>query len=137
MLRYVWKRLLLLIPVVIGVSFFIFVAVNAANGDFVDTLNTEDMSAEEIAALRAKYGLDQPLLVRYGLYMWNLLHGDLGTSYTTGLPVFELFMSKIGNTLYARRKETIERVFVDAKEKHGMRYTHHRGLVRGYKLGEA
>lgn len=100
MLRYVWKRLLLLIPVIIGVSFFIFVALNAASGDYVDTLNTENMTAEEIADLRAYYGLDKPLLVRYGLYMWNLLHGDLGESYSTGLPVFEMFMSKIGNTLY-------------------------------------
>lgn len=100
MLRYVWKRLLLMIPVVIGVSFFIFVAVNSANGDYVDSLNTDEMSAEEVAALRAHYGLDKPLLVRYGLYMWDLLHGDLGDSYSTGMPVFEMFMSKIGNTLY-------------------------------------
>ena len=100
MLRYIWKRLLLLIPVVIGVSFFIFVAVNAANGDYVDSLNTDDMTKEEVADLRAHYGLDKPLLVRYSLYMWDLLHGDLGTSYSTGLPVFEMFMSKIGNTLY-------------------------------------
>ena len=100
MLRYVIKRLLLMIPVVLGVSFFIFVAVNAANGDYVDSLNTDDMTKEEVANLRAKYDLDKPLLVRYGKYMWNLLHGDLGTSYATGLPVFEMFMSKIGNTLY-------------------------------------
>ena len=100
MLRYVIKRLLLMIPVVIGVSFFIFVAVNAANGDYVDSLNTDDMTADEVAALRAKYDLDKPLMVRYGKYMWNLLHGDLGNSYATGMPVFEMFMSKIGNTLY-------------------------------------
>ena len=91
---------MLLIPVLIGVSFFIFVAINAANGDYVDSLNTEDMTPQEIADLRAHYGLDKPLIVRYGLYMWNLLHGDLGTSYATGQPVFEMFMSKIGNTLY-------------------------------------
>jgi len=90
----------LLIPVLIGVSFFIFVAINAANGDYVDSLNTEEMTPAEIAELRAYYGLDKPLIVRYGLYMWNLLHGDLGTSYASGQPVFEMFMSKIGNTLY-------------------------------------
>ena len=100
MLRYVFKRLLLMIPVIIGVSFFIFVAVNAANGDYVDSLNTDDMTKEDIANLRAHYGLDKPLLVRYGLYMWNLLHGDLGTSYASGLPVFEMFMGKIGYTMY-------------------------------------
>ena len=100
MLRYVIKRLVLMIPVIIGVSFFIFVAVNAASGDYVDSLNTDDMTKEEVAALRAKYDLDKPLLVRYGRYMWNLLHGDLGNSYATGMPVFEMFMSKIGNTLY-------------------------------------
>jgi peptide/nickel transport system permease protein len=58
------------------------------------------MTKEEVAALRAKYDLDKPLMVRYGKYMWNLLHGDLGNSYATGLPVFEMFMDKIGNTLY-------------------------------------
>ena len=100
MLQYIWKRLLLLIPVVLGVSLFIFLAVNAASGDFVDSLNTDDMTKEEIIAIRAHYGLDKPLLVRYGLYMLDLLHGNLGKSYSTGLPVFEMFMSKIGNTLY-------------------------------------
>ncbi|NLN93705.1 MAG: ABC transporter permease [Candidatus Hydrogenedens sp.] len=100
MLQYIWKRLLLLIPVVLGVSLFIFLAVNAASGDYVDSLNTDDMTKEEIIAIRAHYGLDKPLLVRYGHYMLDLLHGNLGKSYSTGLPVFEMFMSKIGNTLY-------------------------------------
>lgn len=98
MLRYTIKRLLLLIPTIIGISLFIFVAMNAASGDYVDTINTDDMSQEQIMELRAKYGLDKPVLQRYVDYMWNFLHGDLGKSYTSGESVFVSFKQKIGNT---------------------------------------
>ena len=98
MLKYTFKRILLLIPTIIGISLFIFLAMNAASGDFVDTMIHEDMTDEEVLALRARYGLDKPVLERYVNYMWNLLKGDLGTSYTSNMPVMKLFSQKIGNT---------------------------------------
>lgn len=98
--RYILKRILLMIPVIIGISFIIFVAMNLAKGDYVDTLDTGDMTVEELEALRAKYGLDKPILIQYANYMWKLLHGDLGESYASGRSVFQSFFEKLPNTMY-------------------------------------
>ena len=98
--RYVLKRILLMIPVIIGVSFIIFFAMHMAQGDYVDTLNTEEMTAEEVEALRERYGLNKSLLEQYLDYMWDLIHGDLGTSFTTGDSVAKIFFEKLPNTIY-------------------------------------
>ncbi len=98
MLKYTLKRLLLLIPTIIGISLFIFLAMEAASGNFISTLNLEEMTEEQVAELTAKYGLDKPVMERYVEYMWNLLHGDLGTSFTSRTPVMTMFLQKIGNT---------------------------------------
>ena len=100
MLKYALKRILLLIPVLLGVTFIIYAAMNLSGTDYVDSLITEEMTQEEIDALRAHYGLDKPLLERYFTYVWKMLHGDLGKSYTNGMDVWEFFKSRIGATLY-------------------------------------
>ena len=100
MLKYTLKRILLLIPTIIGISLFIFLAMEAASGDFVSTLITEEMTDEEVHALRASYGLDKPVLERYVDYMWNLLHGDLGTSYITKKPVWDMYISRLPKTFW-------------------------------------
>ena len=64
MLKYSIKRLLLLIPVLLGVTFIIYAAMNLSGTDYVDSLITEDMTEEQVAALRAHYGLDKPRLER-------------------------------------------------------------------------
>ena len=97
--RYVIKRLLLLIPVIIGVSLFIFVAMELAAGDVTDVLGGDDMTAEQLHALRERLGLNDPLLVRYAKYLWGLLHGDLGNSYITGKPVMEIYIEKLPATM--------------------------------------
>jgi len=98
--QYILKRILLLIPVIIGVSIIIFFSMNLAQGDFVDTLVVENITEEELQALRAKYNLDKPIFQQYLIYMWDFLHGDLGTSWTSGLPVMQVYIEKIPNTLY-------------------------------------
>ena len=98
--RYIIKRILLMIPVIIGVSFIIFIAMNLAQGDYVDTLDTGDMTHEQIEALREKYGLNKPILQQYVEYMWKFVHGDLGTSFSSGRSVFQSFMEKLPNTMY-------------------------------------
>ncbi len=112
MLKYSIKRLLLLIPVLIGVSFFIFASMNMAKGDFVDTLITEDMTDDDIKALREYYGLDKGLMVRYGRYIWNLLHGDMGDSYSLKEPVFKTFKERIGATSYLAIASTIVTIVI-------------------------
>ena len=89
-----------MIPVIIGVSLVIFFAMNMAQGDYVDTLDTGDMTQEEVEALREKYGLNKPILQQYMEYMWKLLHGDLGTSFSSDRSVFGAFMEKLPSTMY-------------------------------------
>ena len=98
MYRYILKRLLLLIPVIIGASFIIFFIINIAPGD-VSTIKGGDASEEALEALREEYGLNDPLLVQYGRYMLNLLHGDLGQSYYTNNSVLSDFFARFPNTL--------------------------------------
>jgi peptide/nickel transport system permease protein len=97
--RYVIKRLLLLIPVIIGVSLFIFVALDLAEGDVTDILGGDELSEEQLHELRERLGLNEPLLVRYAKYMWGLLHGDLGISYITKQPVMDIYLQKLPATM--------------------------------------
>ncbi len=99
MLRYSAIRILLLIPILICVTFIIYFLVDIAPGTVVDTMINEDMTPEDIAALYAKYDLDKPMIVRYGKYMWGLLHADLGASQISGLSVWTQFSSRWPNTI--------------------------------------
>lgn len=99
MYRYIIKRLLMLIPVVIGVSFLVYMVINMAPGDIINQIAPEDATIEELAELRAEYGFDKPAIVRYFIYMKGMLHGDLGTSYITGESVFKSYMHRLPNTL--------------------------------------
>ena len=99
LIRYVIKRLLLVIPVVICVSFIVYVLVDMAPGDVVDTMVTERMTAEEIVELRARYDLDKPMIYRYGKYMLKLVQGDLGVSLINGSSVWDTYMYRLPNTL--------------------------------------
>ena len=99
MWRYVAKRILLLIPVIIGVSFIIFLAMNWQKGDYVDTLGGE-WTKEQLEQIREDMGLNRPIIEQYLDYMWGLLHGDLGTSYSTGESVAKIFFERLPNTMY-------------------------------------
>lgn len=99
MYKYILKRLLLLIPVLIAVSFIVFYIVNLAPGDAVDVLLSSNASEADKAALREEMGLNDPIVVQYGRYMIGLLHGDLGTSYSTKKPVFQTYMKRLPETL--------------------------------------
>jgi len=80
LLGYVIRRLLWAIPVLIAVSFIVFVILRAAPGDPVDSLLGQRYDEETAARLRAKYGYDQPIVQQYTTYMSNLVKGDLGVS---------------------------------------------------------
>jgi ABC-type dipeptide/oligopeptide/nickel transport system permease component len=80
--RYVLRRLLYTIPVLIGASFFIFAMVFALPGDPIRALAGDRPFPPAVAAaLREEYNLDDPLLVQYGKYIWGLLQGDFGTAF--------------------------------------------------------
>ena len=99
MIRYILNRILLLIPVILVVSFIVFGLMELAPGSIVDVFGMEDLSAEQRAELIARYNLDKSMFYRYGLYMLNLLQGDLGVSDITGASVWGMFIDRLPNTL--------------------------------------
>ena len=99
MFRFVFKRILLIIPIIICVSFIVFALVDLAPGNIVDSMINENMTNEDIDALMRMYDLDKPMIYRYGKYMRNLLQGDLGVSLTSNLSIWDTFMDKLPNTL--------------------------------------
>jgi len=101
MLLFILKRILLLIPVIIAVSFVVFALLEAAPGDIVDVIiaRAGELTPEDIEQLRAEHHTDRTMFFRYGVYMSNLLRGDLGVSYITGLNVWNQFMQRLPNTL--------------------------------------
>jgi len=68
-------------------------------GTIIDTMITESMTAEDIAELERRYNLDKPMIYRYGLYMLNLVRGDLGVSDFTQISVWNTYISRLPNTL--------------------------------------
>lgn len=83
-LKYAGKRLLMLIPVIICVTFVLFLILSAAPGDLARSLLGDDATPEQIAEKKAEMGLDQPLLVRYVRYMGGVLRLDFGESWING-----------------------------------------------------
>ncbi|MDL2248097.1 ABC transporter permease [Tyzzerella sp. OttesenSCG-928-J15] len=98
--RYIIKRLLLMIPVMIGVSFLVFFILDLAPGDVVDIIAPDDATIEDKERMREDMGLNRNVIIRYADYMGDLVRGDLGTSYITGRDVFKTFMEKVPNTLF-------------------------------------
>ncbi|MHA1409864.1 MAG: ABC transporter permease [Candidatus Odinarchaeia archaeon] len=83
MTAYIIRRLLLLIPVTLGVLIITFVLIHSIPGDPIAYLGGEGkLPPEQVEVLIKVYGLDQPLWYQFGLYIWNLLHGYMGTSIT-------------------------------------------------------
>ena len=105
MTRYILQRLALLPLLMVIYSFVIFVIIQAPPGDFltayVATLASSgsSISADQIAALRHQYGLDQPFVVQYLLWMQNLFHGDFGLSLEYQRPNADLIGEQIGLTI--------------------------------------
>jgi peptide/nickel transport system permease protein len=105
MTRYILQRLALLPLLMVIYSFVIFVIIQAPPGDFltayVATLASSgsSLSAEQIAAMRHQYGLDQPMIVQYFLWVQHLLQGDFGLSLEYQRPNAELISEMLGLTL--------------------------------------
>ena len=99
LLKYIIKRLLLLIPVVFGITFIIFVVLNLAPGDPAAMILGQDATAEALAAKRAEMGLDQPIVIQYIRYIAGVLRGDFGTSWLSGYEVLPEFLHRIPYTI--------------------------------------
>jgi peptide/nickel transport system permease protein len=99
MLRYIGKRLLLLIPVLIGITIIVQILIDITPGDPAKLMLGAQATPEGIEALREDLGLNDPLPVRYGRYVWNVLHGDFGVSFNSKRPVVEEIMLRLPYTL--------------------------------------
>ena len=99
MAKYIGKRLLMMIPVIIGVVFIIYSIMELTPGDPVMMILGEGAPIEAQEALREQMGLNAPFLVRFVKYVIGALHGDLGTSYTSNLPVFNEIVTRLPYTL--------------------------------------
>lgn len=98
MSKYILKRMLMLVPVLIGVTFMVFFILSFSPGDTATMIAGEGADEETIKAIEQEYGLDQPVIVQYGKYMWKLMHGDMGNSYQTKRPVAGTIIETFPNT---------------------------------------
>ncbi len=101
MKKYVLRRFLQLIPVLIGITFLSFAMMRAAGSDAITELYGDKgaVSQEIIDAKRAELGLDKPFLVQYLAWVGGMMRGDMGVSYISGKDVFQTFISKLPATL--------------------------------------
>jgi len=98
--KYALKRILLLIPVFLGVSAVVFLLLKLVPGDPVAVLlPPSSRTPDQIASLRARLGLDQPIYIQYAKWLWNALQGDLGTSYANQRPVTTIMAGAIWPTI--------------------------------------
>ena len=101
MKKYILKRFLQLIPVLLGITFLSFAMMRVAGSDAITELYGDKgaVAQEVIDAKRAELGLDQPFLTQYFAWLGGLLTGDMGVSYVSGRNVFDTFVSKLPATL--------------------------------------
>ena len=99
MLRLIVQRLLLLIPLLLGLSILLFGWVRALPGGPVQAMLGERYTPEAAAEIEAQMGLDQPLPVQYGKYLLQLVQGDFGVSLQSGRPVLEEFLNRFPATI--------------------------------------
>lgn len=99
MLRYFLNRLLVAIPTLFLISVFVFMLQKLLPGDPILVMAGESRDAETIAYLREKYRMNDPVIWQYVYWLKDVLHGDLGTSLRTGLPVTELIAQKLPVTI--------------------------------------
>ena len=103
MIKYAVQRLLQAIPVLFGISLISFGLIRVTPGDPAEIMLRSDgiqPSPEAVAAIRAQLGLDEPLFMQYGRWLWRVLHLDMGISFSSGHSVAEELLSRFPATLY-------------------------------------
>jgi peptide/nickel transport system permease protein len=99
MREYLIKRLFLMIPTLIGITLVVYAVLLLLPGDPVDVLLAEAYGARMARRLRAEWGLDDPVLVQYGRWLWRIVRGDWGRSMFSRRPVFDEILKKLPLTL--------------------------------------
>jgi peptide/nickel transport system permease protein len=96
--RYIARRILLTVPVLLGVATLVFALIHLVPGDPAEAMLGESASAADLDQLRTRLGLDAPLLVQYRDFLVGLAQGDLGTSFRYGTPVAAEIQQRLGPT---------------------------------------
>ena len=99
MLAYIIRRILATVPVMAVVALFVFSLLHLSPGDPAVIIAGDTATLDDIARIRQKLGLDQPLYVQFVTWVWGLLHGDLGISIFTNLPVSKLIAQRVEPTI--------------------------------------
>ncbi|MCF1742214.1 ABC transporter permease [Paradevosia shaoguanensis] len=103
MLSYILRRVLLLIPMALVISFLVYLGLDLTPGDPVSYMIPPDMygsmDPERLQALRESLGLGQPFIVRYGIWLWGVLHGNFGYSMSGGVPISTIVGDRLPATL--------------------------------------
>lgn len=99
MIRYILRRILMLIPVMLGVTLVSFSLLQMVPGDPAEVLAGQEATEEDIQRIRHEYGLDRPLPVQYARFVLNTVRGDLGISIQSRHPVGELLLQRLAFTL--------------------------------------
>ena len=99
MIGYISRRVLATIPVMLVVAVLVFSLLYFTPGDPAAIIAGDQATPEDLARIRIALGLDRPFLVRFGEWIWNVLHGDLGTSIFTNLPVSRLIGERLEPTI--------------------------------------
>lgn len=107
MAKFIVKRIINMIPVLLIVSFLVFMMVHMMPGDPARIIAGDSATEEDIERIRVAYGFDQPLVTQYFNYMRNIFKGDFGTSFKTGRPVSEDMAIRFPNTLLLASVATV------------------------------
>jgi len=99
MLRFVVRRLILIVPILLGLSILVFLWIRALPGSPATTLLGERATAEQIQAINEQYGLNEPIYDQYWAYLQQVGSGDFGQSVTTRRPVFDEFLERFPATI--------------------------------------
>ena len=99
MYAYLLRRILATIPVMLVVALFVFALLHLSPGDPAAVIAGDAASPADIARIRHSLGLDNPLHVQLGIWLWHVAHGDLGTSIHSGVPVLTLIGQRLEPTL--------------------------------------
>lgn len=97
-MKYTLRRLLYMIPTLIGVTFIVFTLLHFSPGNAALAILGENSSTEKLEELEEELGLNDPFIVQYGRYLGNVLRGDLGTSYRQKVPVADLIAQALPQT---------------------------------------
>ena len=133
MFRYIMKRILMMIPVLIAVSFVVYFLMDLAPGDIISSMAPQDATEAEIEMMREELGLNGSLIERYFRYLGNLLRGDMGMSLSLKRPVADVFFERFPATLELALAATVVALAISIPLGIAAA-THHRSFLDGFSM---